>query len=98
MEIITLVLFLYPVIVYFNIIWNKSVKVVINMCSHFHFIYIVWRHHDVHKPIFFETLQKPTIILNCTKHAVKENSCVCVIRKGSVLYFRKSYLFICIYM
>lgn len=61
MEINTLVLFLYPVIVYFNIIWNKSVKVVINMCSHFHFIYIVWRHHDVHKPIFLKHYRSPQL-------------------------------------
>lgn len=69
-------------------------KVVINMCSHFNFSFI-WRCCDVHKPYFFKRNQQkqPTISLNCTKHAGKQNSCVCWITKGSALYFGKLYLF-----
>lgn len=55
--------------------WIK-VEVVNNTCSHFHFIF-VWR-HCVDKPVFLKNQQKkPAIILNCTKHAVKQNSSVC---------------------
>lgn len=49
----------------------------------------------MHKPYFFKRNQQkqPTISLNCTKHAGKQNSCVCWITKGSALYFGKLYLF-----
>lgn len=89
MEIIRSVLFLYPVILcILTLSWIK-VKEIKNMCSNFNFIF-VWR-HCVGKPIFFEKSTEEAIILNYTKHAVKQNSSV--IRKGSVLYLGKSHLF-----
>lgn len=48
MEIIILVLFLYPMILFILTLSGIKVKVVINMCSHCNFIFIFWRHLDVH--------------------------------------------------
>lgn len=39
---------------HFNLLFGIKVKVVINMCSHFHFISIIWKYCDMHKLSFLE--------------------------------------------